>query len=171
MEPDFWLELESTYVERIAQRKTLYTQHGKLVIDVQPGSSSSDNALMTERACVEILHMSISFLCARYPHLFTYSSSSGVLHNKIFDTRFDVPFVGDKGGEGGVKALEVLLENVPEDFLITLPDEKTGFYFLRAGLSCSAMGWNLHLKIGKPLNEIHTPVPDYKEKMEFSMDR
>lgn len=171
MDPDFWLELESTYIDRLAQRKALYAQHTKKVIDIRPGSSSSDDALATERACVEILHMAISFLCARYPNHFIYSSRTGKLHNKILQRIFDVPFVGDSWGEGGVRALEVLLDNVPEDFLITLPNAQTGIYHMRAGVSCSAVGWTMQDKIGKPLSEIHGPVPDYKEKMEFSMDR
>ncbi|KAH0830382.1 hypothetical protein J3R83DRAFT_1776 [Lanmaoa asiatica] len=41
LEPDWWIELESTYRERIDQRKKLYTEHGKLVIDELPGKSSS----------------------------------------------------------------------------------------------------------------------------------
>jgi hypothetical protein len=153
LDPDFWIELESTYRERIAQRKALYAEHGQKVIDIAPGA---------EAACVELMHMVIQFLCARYPTQFAFDSSTGVLQNRILgtqnDTRKDNP-------------LEVLLDNVPEDFLLTLPDEKTGLYYLRAGLSCSAVGWNMSQKINKPLHEIHGPVPDYKEKMQFSMDR
>jgi hypothetical protein len=63
------------------------------------------------------------------------------------------------------------LENVPEDFLITQKDEKTGLYAMRAGIACSALGWNIEVKMGKPLHEIHDVVPDYQEKMRFSMDR
>lgn len=36
---------------------------------------------------------------------------------------------------------------------------------------CSSLGWNLAGKIGRKLHEIHQPVPDYREKMQFSMDR
>ena len=35
----------------------------------------------------------------------------------------------------------------------------------------SALGWNVGTKIDKQLHEIHAPIPDYKEKMQFSMDR
>lgn len=153
MDPDFWIELESTYRERIAQRKALYAEHGNTVIDTAPGSES---------ACIELLHMVIQFLCTRYPTMFTFDPSTGILRNKILDSVHDTR---------KDKPLEILLENVPEDFLITLPDEKTGLYCLRAGLSCSAVGWNMSQKINKPLHEIHGPVPDYKEKMQFSMDR
>jgi hypothetical protein len=33
------------------------------------------------------------------------------------------------------------------------------------------LGWNVGTKIGLQLHEIHEPIPDYKEKMQFSMDR
>jgi hypothetical protein len=70
-----------------------------------------------------------------------------------------------------VHPLVFLLENVPEDFLITQEDSETGLYNLRAAVGTSAVGWNIHQKMGRPLHEIHGPVPDYKEKMAFSMDR
>ncbi|RDB20997.1 hypothetical protein Hypma_011423 [Hypsizygus marmoreus] len=153
MEPDWWLELESTYRKRIVQRKQLYAIHGKRIIDAMPGS---------ELACKELMEMVLQFLCARYPKQFQYDSRTGIFHNNILDTHLDI---------ATMKPLEVLLDNIPEDFLITLQDEKTGLYVLRAGVACSAVGWNISTKIGKPLHAIHDPVPDYKEKMEFSMDR
>ncbi|KAG6850376.1 hypothetical protein C0991_010455 [Blastosporella zonata] len=48
---------------------------------------------------------------------------------------------------------------------------ETGKYELRAGIACSALGWTINSKLGKPLHEIHGIVPDYKEKLQFSMDR
>lgn len=67
--------------------------------------------------------------------------------------------------------LLVLLENVPEDFACMLRNPEDGYYYFRAGILCSALGWNVDMKIGMQLKEIHSPIPDYKEKMEFSMDR
>lgn len=67
--------------------------------------------------------------------------------------------------------LHVLLENVPEDFAVMLRNPDDGFYYLRAGVLCSSLGWNVSTKIGMQLKKIHEPIPDYKEKMEFSMDR
>jgi len=67
--------------------------------------------------------------------------------------------------------LHVLLQNVPEDFAIMLRNPGDGMYYFRAGLLCSSLGWNVDTKLGMQLKEIHKPIPDYKEKMEFSMDR
>ncbi|KAF5372889.1 hypothetical protein D9758_001713 [Tetrapyrgos nigripes] len=153
MEPDWWIELESTYRERIAQRIDLHKKYGKKIINTLPGS---------ELACRELMEMVIQFICARYPNQFKFDEDTGVLYNRILDKEMNT---------NEVHPLEVLNGNVPEDFLITLPDEKTGVYKMVAGVSCSSLGWNVQTKIGKPLQEIHGPVPDYKEKMAFSMDR
>jgi hypothetical protein len=85
-----------------------------------------------------------------------------LLHNGILKTTTDIK---------ALPPLQVLLDNVPEDFGIMLRDPETGFYCLRAGMICSALGWNLGTKMGMRLQEIHEPIPDYKEKMQFSMDR
>ncbi|KAJ5270373.1 hypothetical protein N7497_008859 [Penicillium chrysogenum] len=152
LETDWWIELESTYKSRIAQRKELYARNGKAVLDVMPGS---------ELACKELMEMVLQFICARYPQYFTLRNKR-VLQNKILGTEQDIT---------AKPPLEILLDNVPEDFAIMLRDETTGFYFLRAAVICSALGWNVASKIGKQLHEIHEPIPDYREKMQFSMDR
>ncbi|KAJ7043237.1 hypothetical protein C8F04DRAFT_1207726 [Mycena alexandri] len=153
MDPDRWIELESTYRARIQQRMHLYLEHGKKIIDALPGS---------ELACQELMEMVIQFVCARYPRQFQLDAASGIFHNRILNVSSDTKTM---------QPLVLLLQHIPEDFLITLEDKKTGLYVFRAGVSCSSVGWNVQTKIGLPLHEIHKPVPDYKEKMSFSMDR
>lgn len=153
MEPDWWLELESTYRERIYQRKALYDTQGAKIVNALPGS---------EQACTELMEMVIQFLCARYPSQFHYDTLSGIFHNNILRTSTDTK---------SVEPLIFLLENVPEDFLLVQEHKETGLYHFKAGVSGSAVGWNMGTKIGKPLHEIHGPVPFYKEKMQHSMDR
>lgn len=45
MDPDFWIELESTYEERIAQRKALYAAHGIKVMGAQPRSNFASQSV------------------------------------------------------------------------------------------------------------------------------
>ncbi|KKY21543.1 putative alpha-mannosyltransferase [Phaeomoniella chlamydospora] len=153
LEPDWWLELESTYKARIAQRKGLYEKYGKLVLQYLPGS---------ELACKELMEMALQFLCARYPQYFELGSDKKTFKNRILETEQDV---------SAKHPLLVLLDNVPEDFAITLRNPEDGYYYFRAGVICSALGWNVNTKIGMSLKDIHKPIPDYKQKMEFSMDR
>lgn len=156
METDWWLELEKNFVETIKERKELFAKYGKMVLDWLPGS---------ELACKELMEMALQFLCARYPQYFSlsYSEQEGhVFHNGI---------LGNETVVKDMHPLLVLLENVPEDFGVMLRNPEDGYYYLRAGVLCSSLGWNLGTKIGMQLKEIHGPIPDYKEKMEFSMDR
>ncbi|RGP68229.1 hypothetical protein FSPOR_5482 [Fusarium sporotrichioides] len=151
MDPDFWIEIENTYRSRIIQRQNLYAKHGRDVLQALPGS---------ELACKELTEMAIQFICARYPQAFE-------LHDRVFVNHL----LGVKQDLDHIEPLLFLLNHVPEDFALTLRDPVTGRYCFRAGVICSSVGWKLSEKIGLGLPEIHAPVPDYKEKMEFSMDR
>ncbi|KAL5117631.1 hypothetical protein ACEQ8H_004524 [Pleosporales sp. CAS-2024a] len=153
MEPDWWLELESTYTRRIRERQHLLKEHGDAVLQALPGS---------ELACKELMEMCLQFLCARYPHYFQLDRSNMVFYNHILHTETDIR---------NTRPLHVLFNNIPEDFALMLRDDKTGFYLFRAGIICSSLGWNVASKIGMRLHQIHAPIPDYKEKMQFSMDR
>jgi hypothetical protein len=152
METDWWLELENTYKERIAQRKALFAKHGGGVLAALPGS---------ELACKELMEMALQFYCARYPQYFSLIDRR-IFKNKILGTEQDVR---------SKPPLEILMDNVPEDFGIMMRDDSTGNYFLRAAVICSSVGWNVASKVGLRLDHIHATIPDYKEKMEFSMNR
>jgi hypothetical protein len=108
------------------------------------------------------MEMVIQFLCARYPDQFNFDKRTRLFHNYILKTSSNIR---------NIDPWMFLLENVPEDFLITQKDEQTGLYVMTAGIACSALGWNIEMKMGKPLHEIHEVVPDYKERMSYSMDR
>lgn len=153
MEPDWWLELDKDYIETIRLREELYAKHGSSVVQALPGS---------ELATKELMEMVLQFLCARYPHYCSLDESTLTFHNKILNTQTDVKTT---------PPLLVLLHNVPEDFAIMLRSPTTGLYSFRAGVIMSSLGWSLGSKIGLQLHEIHHPVPDYKEKMQFSMNR
>lgn len=156
LEPDWYLEVEKNYAIRIAERKAIFAKHGKLVLNYLPGS---------ELGCKEIMEMCLQFLCARYPQHFTLSHSpqnGHVFHNGILKSETVI---------NRMHPLHVLLENVPEDFAVMVRNPDDGCYYFRAGVICSALGWNVDTKLGMQLKEIHGPIPDYKEKMEFSMDR
>ncbi|KAG8525695.1 uncharacterized protein KY384_000455 [Bacidia gigantensis] len=157
LEPDWWLELEKTYVERIREREELFEKYGKMVLNYLPGS---------ELGCKEIMETALQFLCARYPQHFsllnTGAEKDWVFKNGLLNNETIIK---------DMHPLHVLLHNVPEDFAVMLRNPDDGQYYFRAGLLCSSLGWNVDTKIGKKLSEIHQPIPDYKEKMSMSMDR
>ncbi|KAE8341041.1 hypothetical protein BDV24DRAFT_174932 [Aspergillus arachidicola] len=111
---------------------------------------------------VSTITMVVQFLCARYPHYFQLLNNQSILRNDIIGIETDLRLI---------HPLHVLLNNVTEDFAIMLRDPETGAYVLRAGIICSSLGWSLGLKLGKNIDGIHEPVPDYGEKLQFSMNR
>ncbi|KAF4589209.1 HRQ family protein [Ophiocordyceps camponoti-floridani] len=151
LDPDYWLELESTYRSRIRQRQDLHAQHGSDILNSLPGS---------ELAQRELMEMALQFLCARYPQYFELRGQTFV--NRLLATEHHL----DR-----VSPLKVLLDNVPEDFAIMMRDERTGRYVLRAGVICSTIGWHIGQKMGMGLSEIHGEVPDFEEKLSLSVDR
>ncbi|KAJ5711142.1 hypothetical protein N7488_005298 [Penicillium malachiteum] len=150
---DYWIEIENTYVERIKQRQEIYAMHGTDVSNALPGS---------ELACKEIMEMALQFVCTRYPRQFELVDGNMTLVNHILRTRDDLT---------KKSPLLFLLDNIPEDFCMMLRDPTTGMYCFRAGIICSSVGWYLGDKMGLGMPAIHETVPDYKEKMEFSIDR
>ena len=156
LETDWWLELEKTYTERIAERKGLFAEHGKLVLDYLPGS---------ELACKEVMEHALQFLCNRYPQYFALH------HDDQKGYIFKNSLLRNETVVNEMHPLHVILNNVPEDFAVMVRNPEDGYYYFRAGLLCSALGWNVQTKLGMQLKQIHSPIPDYKEKMEFSMDR
>lgn len=153
MEPNWWLELENTYTSRVRERQGLFQKYGGMVLDYLPGS---------DLVCKELMEMCLQFYCARYPKYFSLSSDKQIFYNLL---------LGEDTNIKSIHPLHVLLNNVPEDFAIVLRNEQDGQYYFRAGVVCSSLGWSVSTKIGMPLGEIHRPIPDYKEKMSFSMDR
>ncbi|KAI9832762.1 MAG: hypothetical protein M1819_003982 [Sarea resinae] len=153
MEPDWWLEIENTYVERVNQRKDLFAKYGKMVLDYMPG---------TELGCKEIMEIALQFYCARYPQHFSLSKDKTVFYNGLLKNETNLKLT---------HPLHVLLQNVPEDFAMVYRNPEDGYYYFRSGVICSSLGWNVATKLGMRMDEIHVPIPDYKEKMQFSMDR
>jgi hypothetical protein len=60
---------------------------------------------------------------------------------------------------------------VPEDFCVHLPDPVTGMPVLVAGCVCFPNRWRLPDKIGRPVTEIHQPVPAYDAQLAGPVDR
>ena len=102
LEPDWWLELENTYISRIAERKELYRIHGKLIYDLLPGEE-------VEVACRELMELVVMWLEKRYPKWFSLVEDPDVVRgkilvNKILGTSTEL--------DRGIAPLMVLLENV-----------------------------------------------------------
>ncbi|KAF4952819.1 hypothetical protein FSARC_12561 [Fusarium sarcochroum] len=152
-EPDFWIELEKNYFDRLKQRKELWDRYGTDILNYAPGS---------ELACRELMETVLQYLCIRYPNSFSLTNSNTVFRNNLLNESTDL---------ATTHPLHVLFQHVPEDFAIMLRDERDGMYYLKAGFICSSIGWTFGTHFERQLRAIHTEVNDYEEKMAKSMDR
>lgn len=71
--------------------------------------------------------------------------------------------------EGPATALEEAAVTVPDDLCLLV--DRVGHWRLDSGVVCFPSLWRLADKIGRPLAEIHAPVPDYAEELADRVDR
>ncbi|KAH8905793.1 hypothetical protein BR93DRAFT_880422 [Coniochaeta sp. PMI_546] len=152
-DPDWWVELERNYHGTMAARQELLKTHPGNVMFEYPGS---------ELACRELMEMLLQFVTKRYPQYFSLERDNTILVNRLLNTTSDLLTT---------PPLKVIFDNIPEDYALMLRNENDGLYYLRAAMVCSSVGWDIGQHRNEPLTQIHTHVPDFKEKMAFSMDR
>lgn len=152
-DPDWWVELEQNYHTTMAARQKLLAKYPEHIMFSYPGS---------ELACRELMEMLLQFITRRYPQYFSLDPFNTVLTNHLLHTTTNLVTT---------PPLQVIFSNIPEDYAIMLRNESDGLYYLRAAGVCSSVGWDIGQHRNKPLSDIHTHVPDFRERMAFSMDR
>lgn len=144
----------------MALRKSIIASHPDIALQAAPEAIPAVNELYT--------WLTSTYLPTRYPNTYTLSlqdSPSNLINNA---TGTFIPLTPPPDPR---EALELLGENIDQDFLILLKDNKSGQYSLQAYATCFPSGFNTKEKFGMRLSEIHGPVPRYGEKLEKSMDR
>jgi len=71
----------------------------------------------------------------------------------------------------GCHPLEEAGRLVPEDFCLHLPDPTSGVPTLVAGCVAFPNRWTLADKLGRPVTDIHAPVPDYAAQLGRPVER
>lgn len=150
------IEIDQNYLNRLELRKQIIQDHHEIVIQASPAIKPAVDELYS--------WLTNSYLPTRFPTLFTLTSSS--LQNHA--TSHSLPLTPPSDA---VHSLEILGENLDEDFLLLLPSEDGDGYRLQGYVTCFPAGFNTKEKFGQKLRDIHAPVPGYKEKLEKSMDR
>ena len=146
--PDELISLDHHYKHEIAERRTLLERWGREMIAAEPGAES---------ACAEMLARLADVLPRRYPAWFERDGST--LHNRLTDERSDLN--GDP--------LSIAARLVQEDLCIL--QLRDGVSFLTAGILCFSPGWRLLEKLGRPLADVHGPVPLYADRLARPVDR
>ena len=149
--PDALVEIDDRYPAEMAERRDLLATRHAEVFAAEPGS---------EAARAEVLAVLAALLPRRYPEWFTRDGA--ILRNRLSDEAWDV-------ANPAHDPLELAGRLVQED--LCLIDTAGTAPVLSAAILCAPSRWRLHEKIGRPLADVHGPVPLYAERLSSAVDR
>jgi hypothetical protein len=141
LDPAAWIEVDGYLEAQLAEKDRLEAEHGASVFAAEPG---------TEAAQREVLSLLIEHLPARFPEIYRRAG--------------DTMYVASSGraidlANPGVPPLKIAARLVQED-LVLMRRGENGWRICAASLSFPS-SWSLAEKFGKPLREIHRPVPHF----------
>lgn len=146
--PD-WIEIDGQYQADLREKARLLTEHPAQVFQTTPGSE------VWQR---EALHCLNTHLTTFHPDRFA-TCAEGIANLTTGQT-----VVADE-----TAPLLAIANLIQEDMTILRPSPE-GFRLV-AGLVAFPTRWDLSVKMGKVLKDIHGPVPGYAEKLARPMDR
>lgn len=156
--------LDKLYPEHIRLREQLVEQYPDVCYGVHKNAPSDVIDVIAETYDMFLGQI----LPKRWPSVFSLSRRD--FYNSV--TKKHAPFPCPRTN-GGLDALRILCENVEEDILImTGVNGPNGVvYILQAYSVCFPSGFFPTIKAGMTVEEIHNPVPGFKRKLQFSVDR
>jgi Haem-dependent oxidative N-demethylase, alpha subunit-like len=149
--PSAWFEIDKRYPEELALRRALLQSQRDEVLIVTPGS---------EPACQETLDHLAAHLPEHHPAWF--SREGNHLYNHLNNETWSL-------ADPPCTPLELAGRLVQEDLCIIQLRGDTPF--LTAGVVCFPTRWRLRDKIGRPLLDVHGPVPFYAEELGRPVNR
>lgn len=144
-----WFEIDDRYHQEMAERRHLLDTNPPAVFAALPRSES---------ARAEALSMITENLVSTHPDWF--SRDGGRLHNHLTKEVWE-------GSERD--PLERAGRLVQEDLCIIHPTDSGPIF--SAAVLCFPSRWRLADKIGKPLADVHGPVPLYADRLSRPVDR
>ena len=144
-----WFEIDALYATEMIERRRLLDTNHATVFAALPASNAARH---------EALAMVRSALAKHHPDWF--SLDDGIIRNHL---------TGEVWRGTEHDPLEIAGRLVQEDLCIIQPGE-TGPIFT-AAILCFPSRWKLLEKIGRPLVDVHGPVPFYKDRLARPVDR
>lgn len=155
-----WLLMDETYGEVCEIREKVITENPDQTVLSEP---------IADEAVREIYNMMIGFMVKRYPMYFVQEGRT--VKNTARNTQFPLRAEYFPKSTPIQTLIRIITKNCQEDFLLMMWDEETQQYRLRSGSFAFPSGFDPSYKLNMTLKDIHGPVPLYKEKIEFSMDK
>jgi hypothetical protein len=132
-----WIDADERLAADLALKRQLAATRWDEVFAAEPG---------TEAAQAEVLALLVEHLPARYPELYGHDGDSML----VAGTRVEL---------AALPALWTAAQLVQEDLVIMRRGE-TGWRLAAASLSFPS-SWKLREKFGRPIHEVHAPVPGF----------
>ncbi|MEM6664771.1 MAG: DUF3445 domain-containing protein [Pseudomonadota bacterium] len=151
LDPSAWIDVDDRLAIDLARKSELFDDRFEAVFQALPG---------TEDAQREVLE-------ALADHL-------GSCHGKTHSRDGDTVTVRETGASQAIGNPDVppllAASRLVQDDLCLMRKGEAGYRLVAASL-CFPSGWRLHDKIGRPMVEIHAPVPGYAGRMASMVDR
>jgi dimethylamine monooxygenase subunit A len=136
-----WIDIDQNLKAYLTEKANYYRDAPQQVIVTEGG---------TEVAQAEVLELLSAHLCQHFPEIYWHRGTAiDVLHG-AFQVRLD---------DASLPPLAVAAKLVQED-LVLMRASENGWRLVAASL-CFPSAWNLLEKFGKPLHEVHAPVPGF----------
>lgn len=111
-----------------------------------------------------------TYLPQRFPTIFQLRQSQCNMAECLYNIATDEE-ISLKPADYPLDTLRTLGGLIEDDLLFLLPSDDGDGLKLRGLVTCFPNGFNTAKKLNLKLRDIHTPVPQYKAKLEKSMDR
>lgn len=148
--PD-WIEIDDDFAKELQLKNKLLQAQYAEVFGSLPGS---------EAAQQEVLELLLEHLSQYFPEY--YHQQGDRLINQITGQIWTL-------ADFTTNPLDLAGRLVQEDLCLMLPFDTE--YILAAGSVCFPSRWRLSEKLGRPLVEIHAPVPGYPDKLEQPVNK
>lgn len=139
---DQWLDVDENLPAHLAEKRRLYAEIPEEVFVAEDG---------TREAQQEVLDLVVAYLAAKHPGTHRGMSAG-------------VEVIGTESGGGPTAVLReaplVKASLLVQEDLILMRRDESGWR-LAAGSLCFPSSWSLTEKFGKPLQQIHAPVPGF----------
>jgi hypothetical protein len=151
---DDWIQIDRGYLDRLAERKSTAQAYPEKAVGVNEYSAPAIKELWTEAT---------EHILVKFPTIF--QQRSGLFTNAVTGKTWDM----DEVAKDGVAQLNMLSENVEEDFYFMCPDGENSFR-LQGYIACFPGGFDSPSRVGQSMAEIHDPVPGYRERIRKGTD-
>lgn len=149
LDPADWIELGEDFRHQMQVRRQLIDQRADDVLAALPGSEAGQ---------AELLGLLLAHLERHFSHLYRIETDA------IVELA-----TGLRWSRSGASPLALAGRLVQEDFCLLQKHEDR--YRLTAAVLCFPAHWSLAEKLGRPLLDIHEPVPGFAEQLGAPVDR